>query len=110
MRAICGLQEGEVRSQWVGRTVISSAGQLAYGHAQAVIDGQARPEAPAQLHGGHTWEQVCCLCSLRLRLQLQTLQICWRPAAAAKSTACHFCTSQNLHSRRSNVQLSCRLR
>ena len=47
-----------MRSQWTGRTVIASAGKLAYGHAQAVIDGKAPPEAPAQLHGGHSWEQA----------------------------------------------------
>lgn len=56
------MQGGEVRSEWVGRSVIASAGQLAYGHAQAVIDGEAVPDAPAQLHGGHSWEQACTSC------------------------------------------------
>ncbi len=51
-------QEGEVRSQWAGRTIIDSCAKLAYGHAQAVIDGAAPPQAPAPLHGGHTWNQV----------------------------------------------------
>lgn len=58
------MQEGVVRSQWAGRSVISSAGQLAYGHAQAVIDGAAPPESPANLHGGHSWEQVRMLLPL----------------------------------------------
>ena len=55
---LVGMQGGEVRSQWAGRSVIASAGKLAYGHAQAVIDGAPPPEAPAQLHGGHSWEQA----------------------------------------------------
>ena len=56
--AVWDLQGGEIRSQWAGRTVIASASKLAYGHAQAVIDGAPPPEAPTQLHGGHSWEQV----------------------------------------------------
>jgi DIS3-like exonuclease 2 len=59
---------GEIVRQWMGRTVITSCCKLAYGHAQAMIDGRFDPEAgvngpqtgpvPPTLHGGHAWDDV----------------------------------------------------
>ena len=54
--------DGEVLSQWTGRTLIRSCAKLAYPHAQAMIDGSyaAREgeEPPVLLEAPHTWPQV----------------------------------------------------
>ena len=54
--------QGDILSQWVGRTVIRSAVKLAYPHAQAMLDGKfaAREgeQPPAELEAPHTWPEV----------------------------------------------------
>ena len=54
--------EGQILSQWAGRSIIKSCAKLAYGHAQDMIEGtfQGLPEQepPAvELHGCK-WPQV----------------------------------------------------
>ncbi len=51
--------DGQVLSQWAGRTVIRTCAKLAYEHAQAMIEGTfdtAKP--PVALSRPHTWPQV----------------------------------------------------
>jgi len=59
-------EQGMVHSQWTGKTVIRSCAQLAYEHAQDMIDGKyrARPgeEPPAKLAEPHQWSEVCFVC------------------------------------------------
>lgn len=58
-------EEGEVLSQWTGRTVIRSCVKLAYFHAQRMVDGvfdKSSEELP-KLELPHTWDEVI-LCSL----------------------------------------------
>jgi exoribonuclease R len=50
---------GSVTSRWAGRAIIRSSAQLAYSHAQAIIDGSFDAAAcPARLHDGATWDEV----------------------------------------------------
>uniref|UniRef100_A0A061SEE0 Dis3-like exonuclease 2 n=1 Tax=Tetraselmis sp. GSL018 TaxID=582737 RepID=A0A061SEE0_9CHLO len=56
--------EGEVRSQWIGRSVIRSCVKLAYEHAQRMIEGSftgddaSEEPIPCELQPPHTWDQV----------------------------------------------------
>ena len=54
--------EGQILSQWAGRSIIKSCAKLAYGHAQDMIEGtfQGLPDQeppPVELHGCK-WPQV----------------------------------------------------
>lgn len=54
--------EGQILSQWAGRSIIKSCAKLAYGHAQDMIEGtfQGLPDQeppPVELHGCE-WPQV----------------------------------------------------
>ncbi|GAB4816026.1 hypothetical protein N2152v2_003072 [Parachlorella kessleri] len=55
-------EEGDIRSTWVGRSVIRTCGKLAYPMVQSMIEGKylARPgeEPPCQLNGDHSWPEV----------------------------------------------------
>lgn len=57
--------DGEVLSEWFGKSVIESCCKLDYGTAQQMIDaseaGAPWPEQPAdkRLTGGHAWADVC---------------------------------------------------
>ncbi|KAH8927584.1 RNB-domain-containing protein [Atractiella rhizophila] len=48
--------EAKVVSTWFGKSVIRSAGKLAYENAQAVIEGQPLPEV--ELDGGHKGSEI----------------------------------------------------
>eukprot|EP00803_Ostreobium_quekettii_P005523 evm.model.scf_211.9 EVM.evm.TU.scf_211.9 scf_211:76185-84721(+) len=49
---------GEIRNQWIGKSVIQSCAKLAYSDVQRVIGGEDVPEAPVQLHDGHEWSKI----------------------------------------------------
>eukprot|EP00887_Chlorella_sp_A99_P000156 scaffold16.g156.t1 len=55
-------EEGDIKDQWVGRSVIRSCGKLAYPMVQAMIEGaylaEEGQEPPCELHGPHTWPEV----------------------------------------------------
>ncbi|KAL8290404.1 hypothetical protein RQP46_002662 [Phenoliferia psychrophenolica] len=48
--------DGKIISTWFGKTIINSAGKLAYGDAQAVLDGNSLPSG--KLNGDHKPEEV----------------------------------------------------
>lgn len=50
--------EGEVLSEWVGRSVICSCAKLAYSHAQSMIEGTFDEGSAPPLACGYTWHQV----------------------------------------------------
>jgi exoribonuclease R len=55
-------EQGRVHGQWTGKTVIRSCAQLAYEHAQDMIDGKfaarAGEKPPAGLAEPHRWSEV----------------------------------------------------
>ena len=68
--------EGQILSQWAGRSIIKSCAKLAYGHAQDMIEGsfQGLPDQeppPVELHGC-AWPQVLFV----LRLHNTPVQKC----------------------------------
>lgn len=54
--------EGQILSQWAGRSIIKSCVKLAYGHAQEMIQGSfaGLPDqaAPAVELFGYAWSEV----------------------------------------------------
>lgn len=57
--------DGNILSQWTGKTVIRSCTKLAYGAAQQMIEGDFigadGQEPPCELESPHTWREVTCL-------------------------------------------------
>jgi exoribonuclease R len=51
--------DGAILRQWAGRSVIRACAKLAYGHAQAMIEGGCDAAAPpVPLQAPHTWAQA----------------------------------------------------
>ena len=55
-------RDGNIKDQWMGKTIIRSCAKLSYEDAQSMLDGKfsAKPneEPPTMLHGPHTWNEV----------------------------------------------------
>lgn len=63
-------EQGNVHSQWTGRSTIRSCVKLAYLHAQAMIDGTftSAAEGLPPLENPHRWEDVSSSFSPPLRI------------------------------------------
>jgi len=66
--------DGNIRSQWAGRSVICSCAKLAYPMVQDMIEGRfERETCPATIHGGHTWDEVVgdCLALHQIAMRMR---------------------------------------
>ncbi len=55
----CCRPEGDIKSQWAGRSVINSCAKLAYPMVQQMIEGCFKPEDwQVKLLNGVTWDEV----------------------------------------------------
>lgn len=55
-------RDGNIKEQWMGKTIIRSCAKLSYEDAQNMLDGKfsGKPieTPPTELHGPHTWSEV----------------------------------------------------